>query len=140
RMKCDKSMSLLIADYVNGSFYISGQHEQVIIVRNDGELEEIDTIDLGFPIGLDADISDFISAQKVELNSGDMMVLYTDGITEAENINKQFYGLERLINLVQKNHHKSAQEIRQTVIDDVINYIGEQTVFDDITLLVIKKK
>ena len=140
RMKCDKSMSLLIADYVNGSFYISGQHEQVIIVRNDGKLEEIDTMDLGFPIGLDADISDFISAQKVELNCGDMMVLYTDGITEAENINKELYGLARLMDLVQKNHHKSAQEIRQTVIDDVINYIGKQTVFDDITLLVIKKK
>jgi two-component system, sensor histidine kinase ChiS len=140
RMNSDKSLTLVMADYQDKKLHISGQHEEIILIRNNGEIERIDTIDLGFPIGLDSDIINFISSTEIELNTGDVVVFYTDGITEAENINKQHYGLERLIQTLQKNHHQSAEEIRKIVIDDVQAHIGTQKVYDDITLLVIKQK
>ena len=68
------------------------------------------------------------------------MVLYTDGITEAEDPSGEMYGLERLCEIVSQNWEQSAQEIKIAVIDDVKQHIDTQTVYDDITLLVIKQK
>ncbi len=140
RMKSDKNASLALLDYQQGMLKLSGQHEEMIVVRCNGSVERFDTIDLGFPIGLDADIAEFVAEKSVQLYSGDVVVLYTDGITEAENMEKLLYGLERLIEVIEINWQRSAAEIRQAVIKDVRSHIGEQKVFDDITLLVLKQK
>ena len=141
RMNCGKSMSLSLLEYRGDNILrLSGQHEEVIVVRSSGEVERIDTIELGFPIALEADIADFIATTEIQLNSGDVVVLYTDGITEAFDMNQKEYGIEPMIELVAFNREKSAAEIKQAIIDDVRRYIGEQKVFDDITLVVIKQK
>ncbi|MEG4852418.1 AAA family ATPase [Microcoleus sp. B5-D4] len=141
RMDSGKNMSLSLLEYRgDNTLHLSGQHEEVIVVRDSGEVERIDTIELGFPIALEADIADFIASTEIQLNSGDVVVLYTDGITEAFDMNKNQYGIEPLIEVVVLNREKSATEIKQAVIDDVRRYIGEQKVFDDITLVVIKQK
>ncbi|NJR23693.1 MAG: PP2C family protein-serine/threonine phosphatase [Richelia sp. CSU_2_1] len=140
RMKSDKNASLALLDYEEGMLKLSGQHEEMIVVRSGGIVERFDTIDLGFPIGLDADIAEFVAETIVQLHSGDVVALYTDGITEAENMDRVLYGLERLIETIRINCQRSASEIRHAVIDDVRSHIGEQKVFDDITLLVLKQK
>ncbi|RKZ92516.1 MAG: hypothetical protein DRR19_04020 [Candidatus Parabeggiatoa sp. nov. 1] len=139
RMKTGKNMTLALLSYQQGQLVLTGQHEEMIVVRN-GEVELIDTVDLGFPIGLEEDIADFVSQTSVSLNPGDVVVLYTDGITEAENLAREQYGLERLCEVVQHNWQKTADDIQQAVIDDVHQFIGKQKVFDDITLLVLKQK
>ncbi|MEG4329655.1 PP2C family protein-serine/threonine phosphatase [Microcoleus sp. herbarium5] len=140
RMKCDKNASLALLDYEEGMLKLSGQHEEMIVVRCNGSVERFDTIDLGFPIGLDVDIAEFVAEKIVHLHSGDVVVLYTDGITEAKNMDKVLYGLDRLIEVIEINWQRSAAEIRHAVIKDVRAHIGEQKVFDDITLLVLKQK
>jgi len=129
-----------LLDYQNGHLYLSGQHEEMIVVRSEGRVERIDTIDLGFPIGLEADIADFVAQTSVQLYPGDVVVLYTDGITEAENLAGVQYGIERLCEVVRVNWQYSAQEIKQAVIADLRSHIGEQKVYDDITLVVLKQK
>ncbi|MEG4500669.1 AAA family ATPase [Microcoleus sp. F10-C6] len=140
RMESPKNMSLAILDYAGGVLKLSGQHEEMIVVRADGKLDSIDTMDLGFPIGLVEEIGEFIAQEEVLLNPGDVVVLYTDGIPEAFDINKAQYGLKRLWQVVVENRHRCAQEIREAVINDVRQYIGAQKVFDDITLVVMKQK
>jgi len=140
RMKSDKNASLALLDYHEGILKLSGQHEEMIVVRCNGSVERFDTIDLGFPIGLDVDITQFVAEKVVQLYTGDVVVLYTDGITEAENMDKMLYGLERLIKVVKINWQRTAGQIRHAVIDDVRSHIGEQKVFDDITLLILKQK
>jgi len=140
RMNSDKNLSLSLLDYKDGILRLSGQHEEMIVVREGGRVERIDTIDLGFPIGLEAEIADFVAHADVQLHPGDVVVLYTDGITEAEDINGVLYGLERLTEVVSQNWQCSAKEIRQAAIEDVRRHIGQQKVYDDITLLVIKQK
>ena len=132
--------SILIVPHNTRKCCISGQHEEIILVRKGGEIERIDTIDLGFPLGLDEDISELIGHVLVDLEPGDGVVLYTDGITEARNTSKQFYGLERLCEVVSQNWHLSAEQIKQATIEDLREFIGEEKVFDDITLLVLKQK
>ncbi|WP_442957279.1 SpoIIE family protein phosphatase [Phormidium sp. CCY1219] len=140
RMRTEKNLTLALLDYTDGVLQISGQHEEIIVVRSLGEIERVDTIDLGFPIGLDLEITDFIAQAEVQLNPGDGVVLYTDGITEAENLAGEQYGLERLCEVVSKNWHLSVEEIRQMAIKDLRRFIGEQKVFDDITIVVLKRR
>jgi len=140
RMNYDKNLTLVLLDYQQGVLTLSGQHEQIIVVRSGGIVELIDTRDLGFPIGLESDIVDFLAKTEVKLNPGDGVVLYTDGITEAENKQRNQYGLERLKKVVSLNWQLSAAEMRQAVITDLRQHIGEQKVDDDITLVVLKQK
>ena len=139
RMGSDKNLTLCLLDYADGVMKVSGQHEEMIVVRHDGAVERVDTIDLGFPIGLDTEIASFIDQKTVRLQPGDGVVLYTDGITEAENPSKVQYGLERLCDLVRKNWKKSAEKIKDAVVSDVAKYIENQTIYDDITLVIVKQ-
>jgi serine phosphatase RsbU (regulator of sigma subunit) len=140
RMNSGKNMSLSLLEYRDNTLHLTGQHEEAIVVRGSGEVERIDTMELGFPIALEADIADFIASTEIPLNSGDVVVLYTDGITEAFNMKKAQYGIERLIDVVALNRDLPAAAIERAVIGDLRRFIGEQKVFDDITLVVIKQK
>ena len=140
RMDSDKNLTLCLMDYQEGKLSLSGQHEEIIIVRSGGEIERIDTIDLGFPLGLEETIADFVFQIQIQLNTGDVVVLYTDGITEAENELGVQYGLERLCEIVKHNWQRSAKEVRQLVIEDLQRHIKEHRVYDDITLVVLKQK
>lgn len=145
RMQTDRNLSLSLLDYAandesGGRVRLSGQHEEMIIIRKDGTSEIIDTIDLGFPIGLDGNITDFLDHRTLDLEPGDGVVLYTDGITEAENTRGEQYGIERLVQSASNFWSESASLIQQRIIEDLRQYIGEQIVYDDITLLVVKQR
>ena len=140
RMDSDKNLSLCLIDYHDRVLSLSGQHEEMLVVRSGGVIERIDTINLGFPIGLLETIEEFVFQAQVCLNQGDVVVLYTDGITEAENYLGQHYGLEQLCAVVQQNWQLSAEDIRQAAIEDLRSHIGVEKVYDDITLVVLKQK
>jgi serine phosphatase RsbU (regulator of sigma subunit) len=140
RMNSDKNLTLALLDYEKGQLVLSGQHEETLVIRHNGDVERIDTIDLGFPIGLEQEITPFINQYKIDLKVNDMVILYTDGVTEAENQHKHLYGLERLCRIAQQYRMQTAQEIRQAIVGDIQRYIGKHTIYDDITLVVIKQK
>lgn len=140
RMNSDKNLTLSLVDYCDGVLSVSGQHEEILIVRAGGVIERIDTVDLGFPIGLEETIEDFVFQAQIPLHQNEVVVLYTDGITEAENRLGVHYGLKQLCTVVQQNWQQSAQNIRQAVIQDLRSHIGVKPVYDDITLVVFKRK
>ncbi len=135
-------MSLTLLDYQSGQGKLnaSGQHEQILVVRQDGRVETVDTDDLGFPLGLESGIARFVDETSIELQPEDGIVLYSDGITEAENAEKEFYGIKRLCDVVSEHWAESAEAIKDAVVADVRAFIGDQTVYDDLTLLVVKQK
>jgi serine phosphatase RsbU (regulator of sigma subunit) len=138
RMQCDRNLTFSLLHYQDKVVTISGQHEEVLVVRDNGVLERHDTLDLGFPLGLEEDISSFIGEATVPLRSGDVMVAYTDGITEAMNCAGVAFGVERLSEAVRTNHGQPADAIRQGVLRSLREYIGGQHLLDDVSLLVIK--
>ncbi|MCT7963228.1 AAA family ATPase [Laspinema sp. D1] len=140
RINADKNMTLALLDYQPGKLTLSGQHEEAIVMRVDGTVECIDTVDLGFPLGLIDDISEFVSTTEIHLNSGDVVVLYTDGITEAVDSNSVQYGLQPMIASIRHHLQGNAREICQGVIEDVRRHIGGQKIYDDLTLIVLKQK
>jgi sigma-B regulation protein RsbU (phosphoserine phosphatase) len=73
----------------------------------------------------------------VQLAPGDMLVLYTDGVTEAQNEHRAFFSEERLLACVQTNLGRSAQDIQDAVMASVEEFVGDTPQFDDVTLAVI---
>jgi len=140
RMQTDRNLTLALLDYQSGLLRLSGQHEEVLLVRRGGHIERIDTQELGFLVGITEDISAWTTHQEFALATGDGIVLYTDGVTEAFNERDECYGLERLCEVVSQNWSGSAKVVLDAVVADVNQHLGNEKVFDDITLLVIKKR
>jgi len=140
RISSDKNLTLSLLDYSgDGVLKLTGQHEDMLVVRRDGSLERIDTSPLGLPIGIDFDIGDFLSSKEIKVEPGDVVTLFTDGITEAEDLSGQQYGVERLCEVIARNHARSAKEIKDAIIEDLMAHIGTNKIHDDITALVIKR-
>ncbi len=140
RMKVDRSLTLAMLNYDTGTLKLSGQHEYLIVVRKDGQVEICNTIDLGFPLGLMDSIDRFVNEFPVELAPGDGVVLYSDGITEAQNLQGDFYGLERLAYVASQAWRGNAEAVKAAIVSDVRGFIGEQEIMDDLTLLILKQK
>lgn len=79
-----------------------------------------------------------LSALEVQLQAGDVILYYTDGLSEAENPAKDYYGEERLAHALLRSAHKSAQDIRDDIIKDVMAFCDGQPLFDDLTMVVVR--
>ena len=73
----------------------------------------------------------------VHLAPGDVLLLYTDGITEAQNAQEAFFDEDRLREAVRANLGRSAREIQDGVIARVDAFVGDAPQFDDITMMVV---
>lgn len=140
RLKDLRNLTISVLRYENGKVTVSGQHESILIVRKDSnEVEEIDTQDLGIYIGMIESVKEHLDELTFNLEAGDTMLLYTDGVTEAENDKKQFYGIKRLKESLLKHKNNSSKQLIKSITDDLYNFIGETEILDDITLLAIKR-
>jgi len=140
RIQENKTMTLAALHYQDRRFALVGQHESVLICRHDGQIEEIDTMDLGFPVGLEYEIDDFLGTTHFALAPGDVMLLYTDGVTEAERSDGQQFGIERLKDTLSRHHALPAQALIEQMMNDVHAFIDGQTIYDDISALVVKQR
>jgi len=140
RIGADKNLTFALVQYQDGQLKLVGQHEELLVVRKGGHVERLETMNLGFPVGLLDDISEWVKAATVRLQPGDGVVLYTDGIPEAENADRQLYGVERLCQIIARNWQKSAEGIKHAVVDDVMRHIGTHKIYDDLTLVVLKQQ
>lgn len=76
--------------------------------------------------------------QTINLSSGDILVFYTDGVTEAKNQKEtEEFGEQRLYDCIKNNREKSPPEIKEAIKNEVMNFSGG-TQYDDITLIVVK--
>jgi len=140
RTRTDKHLTLSFLDFEPNKVTLSGQHEELIILRENGQCDIVDTVDLGFPIGLDEDIEPFIETRELAFGPGDLIILYTDGVTEAENPDGVLYGLDRLVASAQRHAAPKAGRVLEGILADLKAHIDTQTVHDDITLMVIRHK
>jgi sigma-B regulation protein RsbU (phosphoserine phosphatase) len=89
----------------------------------------------GPPLGILEDVT--WEQGVVQLALGDVLVLYTDGITDAEDGKGTFFGQERLLGSVQANLGLSAQEMQDALMAEVHEFVGDAPQFDDIALMVL---
>ncbi|NPV61672.1 MAG: SpoIIE family protein phosphatase [Methanotrichaceae archaeon] len=77
--------------------------------------------------------------RRADLLKGDILVLYTDGVTEAINGQMEQYGMKRLRSVIRESGSLPAQEIMEKILEDVSHFSGDQLQFDDITMIVAKR-
>jgi serine phosphatase RsbU (regulator of sigma subunit) len=116
--------------------YINAGHNPPVLARSNGEAETLTTksVLLG--------AFDFVEykPRQTRLGAGDVVVMYTDGVTEAVDADSQMFGDDQLENLVKESVNLSAEEIKQKILDAVLNFTAGLPQGDDITLIVLKMK
>jgi serine phosphatase RsbU (regulator of sigma subunit) len=90
----------------------------------------------GIPLGIQEDHP--WSEQEIQLQAGQLLVLYTDGVTDAQNEKRQFFGSDRLETLLTAHPGLTAAEFQALLLQQVADFTGTGSPFDDITLLVVK--
>ncbi len=114
--------------------YFSCGHNPGYVRRQNGDIETLpaDTMAMGvveFEEG---------ASKKLELSSNDIVVFYTDGVTEAHNEKKELFGDHRLIECLKNTGAQTAVEIKDEIVNQINQFKGSQDQHDDITIIVMK--
>ncbi|MGH9841433.1 MAG: SpoIIE family protein phosphatase [Blastocatellia bacterium] len=121
--------------------YVNAGHTDCMLMRANGDAEWIKST--GTPLGLMApDIIELMSPyseQSFELQLGDVMALFSDGVTEAQDENENEFGEERLANFMRPIRHESAETLVEKVFHEIDRFAGSAPQYDDITLFVLKR-
>ena len=114
--------------------YVNAGHNPPLLAR-EGGVQEL-TGSRGIALGVVPDVA--ITTTVMELRHGDLLVLYTDGVTEAFNDLNEAFGEERLRDFVQANRSKPAREVLEGLVAEIRRFTGAAAQSDDITLVVVK--
>ena len=117
--------------------YANAGHNPPIVVKADGRVEYLQG-KINFVLAGMEGIK--YAAQEVRLEKGDSMFLYTDGITEATNADKELYGEDRLLAEMSEAWNMKPSELCKYIKKSVDQFVGEAPQFDDITMLSLKLK
>lgn len=117
--------------------YISAGHETSIIYRRSNK-SFIELKSTGLPVGLIEDAE--FKEEERQLEQGDILFLYTDGIKEAMNNQEKLFGYERIKDVLKENADLPVDEIRDKIISDVEEYCSGYPQQDDWTVVIIKVK
>lgn len=141
RIFCESTISADYATLVCGRAGKSGEidvcnagHCPPLLIRG-GEITSLEAT--GLPVGIFH--SGEYLAQKVQLAPGDTLILYTDGLTEAQDRANAEYGVERLTRLIKRHHDLPPQALTQVCLEDLRTFLSGTPKTDDLTVMVIRR-
>ena len=127
-----------VLDLVTGEFiYVNAGHEMPFISKAGGDFEPYKIRAAFVLAGLEGMK---YRAGSMMLEPGDKIFQYTDGVTEATNVNNELYGMDRLGAILNKAKSGTPNEILPEVKKDIDEFVGEAPQFDDITMLCLEYK
>lgn len=138
------TMFYIILDSRNRTInFASAGHNPMILFRG-GSKELYYLKPKGFPVGIDLPEKEMfeknMAPQKVSLQKNDILVIYTDGITEAMNLKKEQFGEARLNDVIKANAHLTPQEFVEKLNEAIAQFTKGAEQHDDITVVAIKEK
>ena len=129
-----------ILDIPNNSFVFSrAGHNSILHFTTNGNFEVITPPGIGLGLEKGSLFNQKIVEVPVELKQDEIIILYTDGVTEARNPNNEEFGEQRLIKSIQSARNKPVVEIRKNIISDITKYMSSQAQHDDITMVILKR-
>jgi hypothetical protein len=118
--------------------YVNAGHPYPILLRrNGGSRDSVQRLDEGGPVLGMLPAAEYRQG-TAPICPGDLLVLYSDGVTEAPNTSEEAFGEERLLATIQDCAQKSTAEIRDEILRQVRSFIGEEELQDDLTLVVVR--
>lgn len=136
RLGSDHFMTMSVLKLGSDSIEFAGRHQDIIIYRAATQSVEIQPT-TGTWLGISDFTQGFFKTTHMQMHEGDTLLLFTDGLTEAENTQKQMFGQERLISTFIECAAKPPSDIIQAIVARVESYQDSQS--DDMTLVVVKK-
>jgi phosphoserine phosphatase RsbU/P len=115
--------------------YVSAGHNPALIARADGSVDRVEST--GVPIGMLPNAT--WREETLTLAHGELIAVYTDGLTEAGNEKDEEFGLERLTECVRKGARQPVQQLCDVVLSDVADFASGMPQYDDQTLLVVRR-
>jgi serine phosphatase RsbU (regulator of sigma subunit) len=123
RMKRDEHVTFCLARYSpDGSLVFAGAHENILICREDGQCDSIPPN--GVWLGIIEDVSTVTPDIAVQLGPGDIMLLFSDGVIEADDGRGTRFGFERLRSLLVANRKRAPQQVRDAITEEVLRWSG----------------
>jgi sigma-B regulation protein RsbU (phosphoserine phosphatase) len=116
--------------------FINAGHNPPMIARADGKIEELASG--GFPLGI-LPMAEY-EVGKTHLQPGEALVVYSDGVSEANNLAGDEFGTDRLTDVIGKNLKRSASGLRDKVESALSEFTQTAPANDDITLVIVKRK
>jgi phosphoserine phosphatase RsbU/P len=116
--------------------YTNAGHNRPLLVRAAGGVEELS--EGGLLLGIMAHAE--YEGADVEMAPGDVLVFYTDGVSEAANEADEEFGEARLAELVRTHQHESAAEIGAAIREEVARHLDGRPALDDVTVVVVKRR
>ena len=135
------SLALYILNGDNGKIQlVCAGHDKAPLIRENGDTEWIKPS--GLAIGLDdGDVFERITkVHEFQLNKGDCLLLYTDGVTEAMNPKSEEYGTERMLQSFIKATQTDKKDILLELTKDLKSFVSGYQQMDDITMISIEKR
>ncbi len=110
-------------------------HNLPFLLRQDGSVEYLR--EGGQVLGVTPNA--IYEERPIYIHAGEIIVLYTDGVSEVFNADGEEYGLDRLVKLVRKNRERTSKEILKAIYNDVRKWAAPTHVYDDLTMIVLKR-
>ena len=114
--------------------YVNAGHNPGVLIRESGEVEELGSG--GLPLGLLPSCT--YQSGELQLSPGDLVCIYSDGITECERPDEEQYGLERLVDLLSAARSESLDEILRRIDDAMLSWADGQPQGDDQTVVLLR--
>jgi len=118
-----------------GCAYVNGGHNDGIVLRGDGSVTLLETT--GMPLGMFARAG--YEEGQTQLAPGDLLMLYSDGVTEAEDIHEEQFGMGRVIDVLRAHREQPASGIVEQMLRRIDEFAGAAPQHDDITLMILKR-
>lgn len=115
-----------------------GGHCPAAMINLNGEAEFIRTQGLGLGLDRSALFRQSLVERKIQLQPGDVFVLYTDGVVESRDREGAEYGYDRLLEALREFRHEDAPELHNSLLSHLNSFLGETDYDDDMTLVVLK--
>jgi serine phosphatase RsbU (regulator of sigma subunit) len=128
--------AVLSAENKSLSLCSAGQTQPVYLSAATGEATLIETKGDTFPLGILDEA--LYEETQLRLESGDRIILYTDGVVEAMNEQEELFGFDRLLEVVKDSQTTTAETLLEEIKDQVNEFAGNAAQHDDITVIVIK--
>jgi serine phosphatase RsbU (regulator of sigma subunit) len=108
--------------------------------NSDSKVEFLKSKGLGLGIIRNQEFGNYVEVNQLNFQTGDVLVLYTDGVTEAKNPKNQEFGYDRLKQVVQNNVQNSVSDIQKAIIDGLREFTQVDEIEDDFTTMILKFK
>jgi phosphoserine phosphatase RsbU/P len=120
----------------NEIVFCNAGHNNPFLFSADGNVKELQTGGLILGCLPDSEYEE----ERVSINRNDLIVIFSDGISEAMNENEEEYGEERLQKLISINLNDSPENVIENILSDVRMFVGKAPQWDDMTLMIIKRE